>query len=321
MSLLIRCLLACRRIGHTPLLVKSIGLLRRFIVVLKEHHRPPFCWDLAERALAKLLSLMPSVSRECPFLSSLPTPDRAADEHPVLKGLCPEVGQIWAEHSDEIWAQMRASPTAEVLVSSIPNGGHHGPPPAAPPMPAQPSGQNGAFIPPPPPQNHSLSMRPPSHPANYSDLPGRKPPQAGLNGSAPSHGQRQPIFEKPEDVEQYFSTSTSARRWLVPLLTDGLCPPLARNRLPGSILNNPVTYQAVHGVQSAAGFPHNAGHPAISRFASAGHLGVPNDRAFPSTDELSFETPFEIAVGDEDVWSSMGDPLGFQWMGDLGGQV
>lgn len=63
MSLLIRCLLACRRIGHTPLLVKSIGLLRRFIVILKEHHRPPFCWDLAERALAKLLSLMPSVSR------------------------------------------------------------------------------------------------------------------------------------------------------------------------------------------------------------------------------------------------------------------
>lgn len=63
LSLLIRCLLACRRIGHAPLLVRSIALLQRFINVLKEHHRPPYCWDIAERGLAKLLTLMPSVSR------------------------------------------------------------------------------------------------------------------------------------------------------------------------------------------------------------------------------------------------------------------
>lgn len=87
----------------------------------------------------------------------------------------------------------------------------------------------------------------------------------------------------------------------------------------GSILNNPVTYQAVHGIQSPAGnFSYGAGHPAISRLASAGPLGVPNDRAFPSTDEFSFETPFEIAVGDEDVFATMGNHEGFQWMGDLG---
>ena len=78
-----------------------------------------------------------------------------------------------------------------------------------------------------------------------------------------------------------------------------------------------MTYQAVHGLQSPAGFPYAAGHPAISRLASAGHLGVPNDRAFPSTDELSFETPFEVAVGEEDVWASLGDVEGFSWMGDL----
>ena len=133
-----------------------------------------------------------------------------ADGHFAPKGLCPEVGQIWAEHADEIWAQMRASPTAEVLVSSIPNGSHHGPA-IVPPMPPPAAGHNGAFIPPPPAQNPSLSMRAPSHPANYHDLPGRKPLQAGTNGSPASHSQRQPIFEKPEDVEQYFSASSSLR--------------------------------------------------------------------------------------------------------------
>lgn len=73
MSLLIRCLLACRRIGHHSLLAKSYDLLQRFTIILKEHHRPPHCWDLAERALAKLLSLMPSVSRTSPTNTITPS--------------------------------------------------------------------------------------------------------------------------------------------------------------------------------------------------------------------------------------------------------
>ncbi|CED84919.1 Zn(2)-C6 fungal-type DNA-binding domain [Phaffia rhodozyma] len=76
---------------------RSIPLLRRFIATLTTHHQAPGFWDPAERALAKLMSLMPSVSK-----------------------LVPEVGAIWRVFSDQIWHQMCTSPTSDVLIASIP---------------------------------------------------------------------------------------------------------------------------------------------------------------------------------------------------------
>lgn len=48
---------------------------------------------------------------------------------------------------------------------------------------------------------------------------------------------------------------------------------------------------------------------------SRNHLGLPADRVFPTSDELSYETPFEISVGEEDIWAGVGNVEGFAWMG------
>lgn len=229
---------------------------------------------------------------------------------PPLAGLCPEVGQIWAEHSDEIWAQMRASPTADILVSAIPNNGMppHAPAHAAPTMASSAYASQAAH-------QSAQSMPPPTQPAaaGYTgELLAPRPSPS--SSSAHSAQQLAPVFDKPEDVEQYFSASPLHS--LQSLLG---CPSLTFYAHPfvlaGSILQNPVSYQAFHGQGPA--FSQAVATPS-SRPGSAANLGIPSDRAFPSRDDLSFETPFEIAVGEEDLWASVGDNLGTDWMMGLG---
>lgn len=97
LSLLIRSLLASKRISATVQLARASSLLERFIIILALLQREPICWDVAERALAKALALLPSVSK-----------------------LVPEVGKMWSAHSPGIWTSMRKSATADVLLKVIP---------------------------------------------------------------------------------------------------------------------------------------------------------------------------------------------------------
>ena len=106
LSLLIRSLLAAKRVSvYSPpnvpcaLLDRSVALLKRYLSVLTTLQHPPSSWEVTERALAKALTLCPSVS-----------------------ALVPEVAAMWRELSGLIWEGMRKSSTAEVMLATVPGG-------------------------------------------------------------------------------------------------------------------------------------------------------------------------------------------------------
>lgn len=111
LSLLIRSLLASKRVSTysspgtpCPLLVRSAALLRRYLNILLSLQCAPTSWEVTERALAKALTLCPSVAK-----------------------LVPEVRTMWtSELEGRIWDGMRNSSTAEVLLAVVPGSGTQG---------------------------------------------------------------------------------------------------------------------------------------------------------------------------------------------------
>lgn len=296
-SLLIRSLLAAKRVStYSPgspcaLLDRSIALLRRYLSVLISLQHAPSSWEVTERALAKALTLCPSVAQ--------------------LVGS--EVGTLWRELGGLIWEGMRKSATAEVMLATVPGGPevmaktNGGGGQAAPGTGAGKAGgqqANGG-------QTMPSQPSPAPHPLSVYLAPSPQPSQ---------HLQTFP----PRSQQLSSSQSTTSNSYSSPATFNGNSH-LNSNTLYNSQRPPFLSHQQQQQQHHHPHIPHLPNPPAYPPYAhpNSNQQLFQSHQLPPQHDPMGaglggtggMDFSFETVVGEEDLWASVGDTQGFGWMG------
>lgn len=302
LSLLIRSLLAAKRLSvYSPpnepcvLLDRSVALLKRYLSVLTTLQRAPSSWEVTERALAKALTLCPSVS-----------------------ALVPEVALLWRELGGMIWEGMKASSTAEVMLATVPGGSEWtGKTNGAENGKAQ--GDRGGQQRNDGPQGGQSSQPAPSphpHPLSVYLAPSPQPNHYPHTFGSPAQPATPHPYGRPSLTSHASTTSANT-------LYNSQRPP-SHPHQPPLLLSNPPAFPPYH--HHPPSHPQSQLPPAHSQTINnnnnnsqmnlfQSHQLPPQPFPEPMGVGAGMEFSFETVVGEEDLWASVGDTQGFGWMG------